>query len=221
MTSTAATRYRALIADLVTASRRHETALVAASQSYADGVASVDHDVAAAQDSADAATARAGQAHRIVAQTDLAATALWDELKRIRGRRARRLGPVPPPATSESAETDPITLLENVAALLDRARRGGEPLPALVLPLLFGLGSACAAGLALLGVALLGGSDARFGAVGVVAGWLVLLAAPLAGLPPARSWVDQRFSARLDAGATGVLVLGGMLATCAITLTLR
>lgn len=217
MTATPATRYRALVADLVTASRRHETALTAAGQSHADGTATIEHDLVSADDAVVAATARAAHAQRLVAQTDLAAGALWDELKQIRGRRGRRLGPVPgpvplidqPPAPSP----DPIALLEAAAARIDRARHGGEKLPPLVLPVLFALGAACAAVVALLAVFLQG-----HGPIGLLAGWLALLGAPLSGLLPARELADHRYGARLDPGAIGLIILAGMLATATVTL---
>lgn len=216
MTSTPATRYRALVADLVTASRRHETALTAAGQSHADGVATIEHDLTAADDAVIAATARAAHAQRLVAQTDLAAGALWDELKQVRGRRGRRLGPVPTPLPlpdQPTAAPDPIALLESAAARIDRAQRGGERLPPLVLPLLFALGAACAAVVTLLAVFLQG-----HGPVGLLAGWLALLGAPLSGLLPARDLADRWFGARLDPGATGLVILAGMLATATLTL---
>ena len=217
MTSPPPVRYRLMVAELAAAARRHETALTAAVQSHADGLSTVEHDLAAADDAVVAATARAAHAQRLVAQTDLAAGALWDELKEVRGRRGRRLGPVPPPTPLPdqpvSASADPIALLESAAARIDRARRGGEKLPPLVLPLLFALGAACAAVLTL--VALLVHDQ---GPVGLVAGWLALLAAPLSGLLPARDLADRWFGARLDPGATGLVLLAGMLSTATLTL---
>jgi hypothetical protein len=85
----------------------------------------------------------------------------------------------------------------------------------MVLPLLIALGSAAAVVVALAGVALL-----RVDQISVVPGWTVVALAPLSGLPPARRWVDNRFLAKLDPGAIGLLILGGMLATVAVTLTL-
>lgn len=215
MTSPPTVRYRTLIADLVAASRRHETALTAAVQSHADGIATIEHDLAAADDAVVAATARMAHAQRLVAQTDLAAGALWDELKQVRGRRGRRLGPVPSPLAlpDSPATADPIALLESAAARIDRAQRGGEKLPPLILPLLFALGAACSAVVTLLAMFL-----QSHGPAGLLAGWLALLGAPLSGLLPAGELVDRWFGARLDPGAIALTILAGMLATTALTL---
>lgn len=215
MTVPAAQDYRDLVADLAAAARRHEAALAGAQQSYTDGVASVRHDVAAAQGAVNAAATRAAAAQRAVAQTDLVAAGLWDELRKVRGRRGRRLGQVPGALASSDPDADSIALLESASARIERARRGGEPLPPMVLPLLIALGSAAAVVVALAGVALL-----RVDQISVVPGWTVVALAPLSGLPPARRWVDNRFLAKLDPGAIGLLILGGMLATVAVTLTL-
>jgi hypothetical protein len=197
--SSSAARYRELVADLVAASRRHTAASATAHESYADGSAAIEHDLAAAEDSVTIASGSVTQAHRSVAQTDLSVAAVWEDLKRVRGRRGRRLGGVPD--AGSTSHTDPAALLESASTRVERARRGGEPLPPMVLPLLFLLGAGCAAAVTLLGIFL---------------GWLVLLPAPLVSLPIARHWVDNRFGARLDPGAIGVLILGGMLASAAV-----
>jgi hypothetical protein len=199
-----ATRYRELVADLVAASRRHVAANATAQESYADAAAAVEHDLAAAEDAIAVASGEVALAQRTVAQTDIAAAGIWEELKRVRGRRGRRLGPVPTPAPT--GQDDPLTLLDSASARVERARRGGEPLPPFVLPALFGTGAAAACLIAFLGTFI---------------GWPLLLIAPLAGLPVARHWVDHRYAARLDPGAIGLLVLGGMLATAVVWITLR
>lgn len=202
--TTAATRYRELVANLVAASRRHVAANATAQESYADASAALEHDMAAAEDAVAVASGEVTLAQRTVAQTDLAAAAVWEDLKRVRGRRGRRLGPVPEPVATPYE--DPLALLDSAAARIERARRGGEPVPPLVLPLLFGLGAATAAVVA---------------AIGVLIGWPLLLVAPLAGLPLGQRWVDHRYAARLDPGAIGLLVMGGMLATAAVWLIAR
>jgi hypothetical protein len=194
-----ATRYRELVADLVAASRRHIAANAIAQESYADASAAVEHDLAAAEDAVAVASGEVALAQRTVAQTDLAAAGVWEDLKRVRGRRGRRLGPVPSPVPT--VHEDPLALLDSASARVERARRGGEPLPPFVLPLLFGIGAVASFLISLLGTRI---------------GWPVLLLAPLAGLPVARRWVDHRYAARLDPGAIGLLVLGGMVATAAV-----
>jgi hypothetical protein len=202
--STPAAQYRELVADLVAASRRHLAATATAHESYNACAAALEHDLAAAQDAVTTAASSVSLAQRTVAQTDLAAAAIWDDMKRVRGRRGRRLGHVPDPGPPSQA--DPLALLESASTRVERARRGGEPLPLVILPLLFLLGAASATVVAVFGVLL---------------GWLLLLPAPLAGLPLAHRWVDSRFAARLDPGAIGVLVLGGMLATAFVWINLR
>ncbi len=202
--SSPATRYRELVADLVAASRRHIAADATAQESYADGSAAVEHDLSAAEDAVAVAAGEVALAQRSVAQTDLAAAGVWQDLKRVRGRRGRRLGPVPEPCPT--GHEDPLALLDQAAARVERARRGGEPLPPFVLPLLFAIGALASCLIAFAGTYI---------------GWPILLVAPLAGLPVARHWIDHRYAARLDPGSIGLLLLGGMLATATVWLTLR
>lgn len=192
-------RYRELVADLTAASRRHEAAVASAQSAYADGIAAIEHDLASAEEAVHQATAAVTRAQRSVAQTDLVASSLWDDLRALR----RRIGPIPAPA--DASTLDAARLLDNAANRIERARRGGEPVPARSLPLLFAFGAVSATLLTTL---------AAFVA------WPILIAAPLSGLPIARFWVDHRHSARLDPGGIGLVVLSGTLATAATWLTL-
>ena len=102
--------------------------------------------------------------------------------------------------------SSPSSHLENASARIEGARRGGEPLPHRVLPLLFLLGATTAAILA--GFAAL-------------AFWPLILLAPPSGLPMARAWVYHRFGARLYPGAVALVVFGGILASVAAWLLLH
>jgi hypothetical protein len=193
---TPSSRYRALAADLAAAARRHAAATASAQSAHAEGTAAVEHDIAAAACAVNAAATELTRAQRTVAHTDLMVASLWDELKAVRGRRGRRLGPIPAPA--DQSTSDAPTHLENASARIERARRGGEPLPHKVLPLLFLLGAATGA--------ILSGFAA-------LAFWPLILLAPPSGLPMARAWVDHRFGARLDPGAIALVILGGTAGT--------
>ncbi|NUT31671.1 MAG: hypothetical protein HOV79_01220, partial [Hamadaea sp.] len=99
-------------------------------------------------------------------------------------------------------------LLAQAAARVARARRGAEALPLPLLLSLVLLGGAAAIAVGLLAAALAG------------TGWLswpLFMVAPFVGIPFAARWVDYWAATRLDAGAIGLTVLGGMLATCALT----
>jgi hypothetical protein len=187
--------YRELVAELVAAAHRHASATASARSAYADGVAAVEHDIATAQDAVSQAADDVTRARRVVADTDLMAASLWDELKTVRGRRGHHLGPIPAPADQSSL--DAAAYLENTAARIQRARRGGEPLPPKALPILFLLG------------AVTGSILAGFAALVF---WPVVLLAPVSGLPVSRSWLDHRFGARLNSSAISLVVLGGTLA---------
>src|SRR5688572_13248809 len=139
-------RYRELRDELREAERRHAAALAAAQNSYTEGVAAIENDIAAAEEAVAAAAAEVTRAQRLVAKTDLAAAALWEDLRKAR----RRIGPLPDP--TESSTSDSEALLDTAAARIGRARRGGGRLPGRVLPLLFGLGAATAAAITALAV---------------------------------------------------------------------
>jgi hypothetical protein len=47
-------------------------------------------------------------------------------------------------------------------------------------------------------------------------GWLAYLAAPFTGIPVAAAWVGRKLDSRLDTGAFGLLVVGGLIALCAL-----
>ncbi len=193
-------RYRELVSEYAAAGRRHQEALAAAESAYAEGIAAAERDLAAAGEAVARAAAGVTRAQRVVAHTDLVAASLWEDLRKVR----RRIGPLPDPA--DSSTTDSEALLKSAAARIERARRGGGPLPGRVLPLLFLLGAATAAVLT---------------AVAALVAWPVLLAAPLSGLPLARFWVDRRYETRLDPGAIAVTILGATLATATTWLALR
>ncbi|MCP2325109.1 hypothetical protein HDA40_003616 [Hamadaea flava] len=201
-----ATEYRALVAELVAATRRRDVAVTAATQSYLDGVAVVDQDLAAAGRIHLACAEVVATREATVADLDGQADRIWTELLVGHRWRARRAGPLPAPAAG-AGTGDPVALIASAAARVARARRGAEALP---LPLLLSL-------------ALIGGIGAV--AVGLLAGgvsgtpwlsWPLFMLAPFAGIPFAARWVDYWAATRLDTGAIGLTVLGGMLATCLV-----
>jgi hypothetical protein len=201
-----ASEYRTLVAELVAATRRRDVAVAAAAQSYLDGVAVVEQDLTAADRihlaCADVVAAR----EATVADIDRQADRIWSELLAGHRWRARRAGPLPAPA-SDPSTGDPAALIASAAARVARARRGAEALP---LPLLLSL-------------ALIGGIGAV--AVGLLAGavadrpwlsWPLFMLTPFVGIPFAAKWVDYWAATRLDTGAIGLTVLGGMLAICSL-----
>ena len=56
----------------------------------------------------------------------------------------------------------------------------------------------------------------RSGQVLRALGWLAYLAAPFTGVPVAAAWVGRKLDSRLDTGAFGLLVVGGLIARCAL-----
>jgi hypothetical protein len=209
MTACPAIEYRRLVADLVAASRRRDGAAAAATQSYVDGMNLVDQDVQAATriESACADVVVAREA--AVADVDHQADRIWTEMVAGLSWRSRRAGPLPPPDLGSLADHDPAARLAAAAARVARARRGAHVLPLPLLASLALIGAACAVALALLAGA----------AVSLPwLSWPCYVAAPFAGIPLASRWVDYWAAARPDAASIGLTILGGMLATCAVTL---
>ncbi|NUT05036.1 MAG: hypothetical protein HOV76_16310 [Hamadaea sp.] len=201
-----ATEYRSLVAELVAATRRRDVAVAAATQSYLDGVAVVEQDLTAAGRIHQACAEVVASREAAVADLDSQADRIWAELLAGHRWRARRAGPLPAPAPGPGTD-DPAALVASAAARVARARRGAEALP---LPLLVSL-------------AVIGGLGAV--AVGLLAGgvsstpwlsWPLFMLTPFAGIPFAARWVDYWAATRLDTGAIGLTVLGGMLATCLV-----
>ncbi|NUR70128.1 MAG: hypothetical protein HOU81_04860 [Hamadaea sp.] len=201
-----AAEYRSLVAELVAATRRRDVAVTAATQSYLDGVAVVDQDLTAASRIHVACAEVVASRESAVADVDRQADRIWAELLAGHRWRARRAGPLPAPAVGPNPG-DPAALIASAAARVARSRRGAEALP---LPLLLSL--ALIGGFAAVAVGLLAGG------VGVLPwlSWPLFMFAPFAGIPFAARWVDYWAATRLDTGAIGLTVLGGMLATCSV-----
>jgi hypothetical protein len=108
-------------------------------------------------------------------------------------------------------------LAEAAAVVAGGRKRGPLPFGAYALLPLLGAIAAALAFAAARGLLLLG--DTLHGPPGTVVtavGQIATFAAPLAGLPAAKGYADRR-GARIDAGAIGLVVLGGMLAVGALS----
>jgi len=201
-----AVEYRALLTELVTATRRRDVAVTSATQSYLDGMAVVEQDLTAATRIHQACAEVVATRELAVADVDQQAERIWTQLLAGQRWRARRAGPLPAPAIGPVA-ADPASLLASAAARVARSRRGAEALP---LPLLLSLVTLGALGAIALG--LLAGAVADLHWLS----WPLFMLAPFAGIPVAARWVDYWAATRLDTGAVGLTVLGGMLATCGV-----
>ncbi|MEH1125096.1 hypothetical protein [Micromonospora sp. CPCC 206061] len=223
--------YRRLVGALATAANRRDAELASAERSYQDGAAVAAAELALANAAAGEADRRAGAAATAVVKADREATRLWDELRRVRGWRGRRLGDLPPPtpvdllpASSSGAAAGPaaVELLDEAARRIDQARRGAPrpSLPRWVLPLLPPLGAfgATMTGLVAGGLVTIAHFDTGLQWPLRLLGWLAFLIAPFTSVPVAAIWVDRQFGSRLDTGATGLTVLGGLCAGCALSL---
>jgi hypothetical protein len=198
VTEQAIIEYRRLVAD--------HAATTAIHQSYSDGQATVRRDLADASEAVHAGEDLVAARELALARVDQQAEQIWQELRTLRGR---RIGDLAPPAT---AAGNPDQLLRSAASRIARARRGGG-IRGHVLATLPVLGAVCATIVALGASGLL--------RLGAPLAWLLFVLAPGAGLPVAARYVDRRDGTRLDTGAIGLTLLGGMLAALACALLLR
>lgn len=215
--------YRRLVGALAAAASRRDAELAAAERSYQDGAAAAAAELARANAGAGDADRRAGAAATAVVEADREAARLWGELRKVRGWRARRLGELPPPAATDPLpEGNAVELLDAAAKRIDLVRRGAPrpPLPRWLLPLLPPLGAAAATmtGLVAGGLVTVAHFDTGMEWPLRLLGWLAFLVAPFTGVPVAALWVDRQFGSRLDTGAIGLIVLGGMAAGCGLSL---
>lgn len=212
--------YRRLVADLAAATGRRDAELAAAQQSFVDGQRAIAAEQARAAEAVAAATRRVQAAAATVAATDRETARLWAQLRVSLGWRGGRLGTAPPPDLT-TLEADPARLVRQAAQRLAYARQGRAqpagnlPWPALALlpaagALTAALVACVAAGLLVLGTAATS-----------LLGQLVFFGAPFTGLPVAAAWARRRHDARLDTGAIGLTVIGGMLACIVVMTTLR
>jgi hypothetical protein len=215
--------YGALLTALSAAASRREADLAAAERAYADGVAAAAAEVRRAGVGAQAAEKRAAAAAGAVVDVDRAAGRLWDELRRVRSPWAPRSGPLPEPIVIVDGSASPdavVAALDRAGRRIDAARRGAPraPLPKPVTPVLPVLGAAVAAVVGILAGGLVAVAALGPPGAGVVRalGWLAYLVAPFAGIPVAAAWVGRRFDSRLDPGALGLIVVGGLVALCGL-----
>ncbi|GAA2039549.1 hypothetical protein [Polymorphospora rubra] len=94
-----------------------------------------------------------------------------------------------------------------------------SPVPRLVLPFLPVVGAALAALTGLVAAGLVAVAPDGATSLPRVLGWLVFLVAPFSAIPPVAVWL-RHVGSRLDGGATGLLLLGGMAAGTILSLTL-
>ncbi|MFC0530873.1 hypothetical protein [Phytohabitans kaempferiae] len=120
------------------------------------------------------------------------------------------------------AGAEAVALLDSAAKRIDQMRRGAPraPLPRWLLPLLPPLGAVAATmtGLVAGGLVTLAHFESGLTWPLRLLGWLTFLIAPFTGVPPAALWVGRQFGSRLDTGAIGLIVLGGMAAGCGLSL---
>jgi hypothetical protein len=245
-----AEEYRRQLAALAEATARRDAELLATERAYHDGAATATAELVRAEAMAAAAERRAGALTVSVAEVDRESARLWQALRGLHRRRpgwASRVGVPPEPMLPQSPDLgypDQAAPDSRAQALLDRAARRitlarhGVPRPApprRVLPLLPVVGAAAAAFTALFAAGLMTLSGGNTGAhlitlsgdglpsvqlVLRVAGWSAFFLAPFTGLPLASALLNRLFDSRLDVGAIGLLVLGGMASASGISMAL-
>ncbi|HYN92525.1 MAG TPA: hypothetical protein VES42_01555 [Pilimelia sp.] len=224
MTTDRLAQYRRLVDRLAAAAERRDADTAAAHEAYAAGLTRAREELAAATAAAERAERQTAAAASALVTVDEEAHQLWVQLRRTLGWRGATLGDTPEPTEAE-AGTDADELLSRAAREVVGLRRDGPrpTLPWPALPLLPLLGAAAATVVALLagGLVALGQGDAAVQAPLRLLGYLAFLIAPFAGLPVAVAVADSRFAARVDPGGVGLVVLGGMVAACGISLALR
>jgi hypothetical protein len=164
-----------------------------------------------------------------VVHTDAEADRVWRALRGVLGWRGALLGALPPPAEPEAdggaAGAGHVRLLARAARGVGAlaAGRSETSAPRLVLPLLPLLGAAVATVVALVagGLVTLGQVGGGAGAWLRLLGYLAFLVAPFTGVPVGVALAARRYGTRLDAGGLAVIVMGGLVAGCAVSLALR
>ncbi|MDP9797380.1 hypothetical protein J2S43_005892 [Catenuloplanes nepalensis] len=232
-----AEEYRRQLAALAEATARRDAELLATERAYHDGAATATAELVRAEAMAAAAARRSAALTASVADVDREASRIWAALRALHRRRpgwAARVGDPPEPVLPQSAnlgypdqaapETRAVALLDRATRRIDSAKRGtARPSPPRrVLPLLPVVGAAAAAFTALFaaGLVTLGGGHTTTQLVLRTAGWSVFFVAPFTGLPLAAALLHRLFGSRLDIGAVGLLVLGGMAAATGISIAL-
>jgi len=219
--------YRRLVEALAVAASQRDAELAAAERTYQECAGAASTHLARADAAAFEADRRTGIAAAAVVEVDREAARLWDELRRGAGwwARLRQPGELPLPDRTYQPpddEDEALALLDGAARRIDQARRGAPraPLPRWLLPLLPPLGATAATmtGLVAGGLVTLAHFDSELAWPLRLLGWLTFLIAPFTGVPPAALWVSRQFGSRLDTGAIGLIVLGGMAAGCGLSL---
>lgn len=189
--------YRLRCAELATMTARRDADLMAAEQSYVDGLGALSNQVSNAEAVLSTVDGALESAQKRVGRVDAEAAALWGRAAELVG--VRRLGGLPPPALS-TVDNEPAHAFRRVETALHRYRIGAVKV---ALPRWF---------LALLPVLAVSGAVASV-SLGHLLGVPVagLVVAPLPGLGVAKG-LARRYGAWLDAGAIALTVLFGLLA---------